>query len=102
MNRRQAARIQGQLAARFRGAPVYVTPTPDGAHIVIEHPVGYHVRLTTGDSPGPILRAMIGRDLRSVDGEIPPDRSGPDSGDLAGPLLLTRLGARGANQESRI
>ncbi len=69
MNRRQATRIQGQLTARFRGAPVNVTPTPDGARIDIEHPVGYHVRLTTGDSPGPILRAMIGRDLRAVDGD---------------------------------
>jgi hypothetical protein len=69
VNRRQAARIRLRLARRFPGAPVVVTPIPGGAHIVIEHEETFHVRITTGDKPGPVLRAILARDLRAIDPE---------------------------------
>ena len=69
MNARQASLLRGRLSARFPGSPVDVTPDGDGARIVVEHADGFHVRVTTGDTPGMVLRAMLGRDLRMVDDE---------------------------------
>ena len=69
MNAQQASALRERLSACFPGSPVNVMPDGDGARIVIEHADGFHVRLTTGDQPGPVLRAMLRRDLRMVDGE---------------------------------
>jgi predicted nuclease of predicted toxin-antitoxin system len=69
VNPAQAARLQGRLSARFAGSTVVVTPDSDGAHIFLEHQNGFHVRVTTGDQPGTVLRALLGRDLRVIDGE---------------------------------
>ena len=69
MNSRQASLLCGRLSVRFPGSPVEVTPDGDGARIVVEHADGFHVRVTTGDRPGVVLRAMLGRDLRMVDDE---------------------------------
>ena len=69
MNARQASLLRGRLSACFPGAPVDVTPDGDGARIFIEHADGYHIRLTTGDTPGMVLRVMLARDLRMVGGE---------------------------------
>lgn len=71
MNDRQASLLRRQLTARFPGVPVDVTPDSDGARISIEHQDGYHTRLTTGDKPGMVLRAMLGGDLRMVDDAAP-------------------------------
>ena len=68
MNARQASVLRGRLAACFPGSPVEVTPDDDGARIFIEHQDGFHVRVTTGGRPGVVLRAMLGRDLRAVNG----------------------------------
>jgi hypothetical protein len=65
----EAARIRSLLAARYPDTPVEVTPETDGARIFLEHEDGFHVRVTTGDRPGPVLRALLGRDLRVIDGE---------------------------------
>jgi hypothetical protein len=70
VNRGQAARIRGLLAARYPDTSVEVTPASDGARIFMEFEQG-HVRITTGDRPGPVLRAMLGRDLRVVHGRAP-------------------------------
>jgi hypothetical protein len=67
VNARQAARLRGRLSARFPGTPVDVTPHSGGATIFIQHDDGY-IQLTTGDTPGIVLQAMLGRDLRLIDG----------------------------------
>ncbi len=66
MNARQASALRGRLSARFPGSPVDVTPHEGGATIFIHHHDGY-IQLTTGDTPGMVLRAMLGRDLRPID-----------------------------------
>jgi hypothetical protein len=71
VNRRQAARLHQRLAERFPDAPVVVTPIPNGAQILIKHEDDFDVRVTTGDMPGPVLRAMLGRDLRAVEADNP-------------------------------
>jgi hypothetical protein len=69
VNARQASLLRGRLSACLPGTPVDVTPDGDGARIFIEHADGYHVRVTTGDKPGMVLRALLSRDLRMVGGE---------------------------------
>lgn len=68
MNARQASLLRGRLSACFPGAPVDVTPHKGGATIFIQHDDG-HIQVTTGDKPGIVLRMMLGRDLRTADGE---------------------------------
>lgn len=65
MNARQAARLRGRLSACFPGVSVDVTPDGDGARIFVQHADGYHVRVTTGDQPGVVLRVMLGAGLRA-------------------------------------
>jgi hypothetical protein len=69
VNRDQASRLQRRLSARFPGTPVNVSSDSDGARIFMESADGFHVRVTTGDQPGPVLRALLGRDLRLIDGD---------------------------------
>jgi hypothetical protein len=68
VNARQASLLRGRLSACFPDSPVDVTPDSDGARIIIEHADGSHTRVTTGDQPGVVLLAMLGRDLRAVEG----------------------------------
>ena len=68
MNARQASLLRGRLSACYPGTPVNVTPHSGGATIFIQHDDGY-IQLTTGDTPGMVLRMMLERDLRVVDGE---------------------------------
>jgi hypothetical protein len=68
VNADQADRLRGHLSVCYPGSMVDVTPYGDGAMIFIQHDDG-HIQLTTGDSPGMVLRMMLGRDLRTVDGE---------------------------------
>jgi hypothetical protein len=71
VNARQASVLRRRLSGRFPGSPVDVTADSDGARIVIEHADGSHTRVTTGDRPGAVLRAMLGQDPRAVDGQTP-------------------------------
>jgi hypothetical protein len=68
VNARQASLLRGRLSACYPGTPVNVTPHSGGATIFIQHDDGY-IQLTTGDTPGMVLRMMLERDLRVVDGE---------------------------------
>ncbi len=61
--------LRGRLSGRFPGSAVDVTADSDGARVSIEHHDGFHVRVTTGDQPSVVLQAMLGRDLRTVNGE---------------------------------
>lgn len=66
----QAARIRGQLSARFPGNDVEVILDRDGARVILgREDDAFHVRITTGDQPGTVLWALLGRDLRLVDDE---------------------------------
>ena len=61
--------LRGRLSGRFPESAVDVSADSDGARISIEHADGSHTRVTTGDRPGVVLLAMLGRDLRMINGE---------------------------------
>jgi hypothetical protein len=69
VNVRQASVLRKRLSGRFPGSAIDVTPDDDGARIFIEHQDGFHVRVTTGDQPGVVLLAMLGRDFRAINSE---------------------------------
>jgi hypothetical protein len=69
VNSAQAGRLRRQLYGRFPGRGVDVNADSDGARIFIEHQDGFHVRVTTGDQPGVVLLAILGMDLRTINGE---------------------------------
>jgi hypothetical protein len=69
MNVRQASLLRGRLSARYPGVPVDVTPHSGGATIFIRHHDGGYTQIMTGDTPGMVLRMVLGRDLRVVGSE---------------------------------
>ena len=59
--------LRSRLSARFPGTTVDVTPHSGGAAIFIQYADGY-VQVSTGDTPGIVLRALLERDLRLTGG----------------------------------